>query len=351
MWNPSFCHVQKLGQFMYFNIVDKINQEIDNFDLSINGGEYQVHKNTISKKDCNKLIRKLWSRIFNVGASRHSLRLLKDKIDLHPANFLKCRSGDGLIDHVTVIDKAVNDTLNENGTLVFDHGQEYFVELQIIQEHLEALLGCKCWIQCYVTKSKDTAFGIHSDDHPFLIIQLNGRKRWLHDNSSTKGKARSLSEIIYEPGDIAFYPRGKPHNVYGTGDLSVHLTVAFDGFDGKLIEDIPLNQRLKKIIPRIGTSLPYSINEDLVDQYTSVRMAYSCLPPIITREDGFALVETKYNTVKLSKDFVTVIKWLRMRRSTSAQDIHENFGHEIDRCVGFIRFGLGNNLLISALGE
>ncbi len=350
MSSRFFVHAQESGPCMCYDVLYRLNREINSLELAIKGGEYQLCRQVIPEELCDKTTGNLWERIFNVGASRFSLRLLKNNQDLHPANFLNCRTGDGLIDHVTVWDRVVKSVLNDGGTLVFDHSNEHIVAFQIIQENIEPLLGCRCWIQCYVTKSLDSAFGMHGDDHPFLIVQLKGRKRWMHGNSSAPKPTDRCPEIIYGPGDMAFYPGGKLHDVHGMGELSIHLTVAFDSFDGRLFEDLSSKEKARKLVPRIGTSLPYSIAAESVDESTGVRLACSCLPPIVERGKSFALIQTQYNSIKLPYDFIDAIRWIKSRRKTSALDIADRFDLDLERCVNFVRFGLSNELFLVGLG-
>lgn len=336
---------------MFFEELDKLNQQISSLNLSIVGGDYQVRKSVVPENWCDALTMRIFDRLFNVGASRFSLRLVSEKRGLHPSTFINCRTGTGNIDHVSVRDRVVNDVLREGGTFVFDQSQEYFVELQIIQEHLEASLGCKCWIQCFVTKSQDSAFGMHGDDHPFMLLQLMGTKKWVHGDLSDSSVTANIPEIIYAPGDIAFYPRGELHNVSGTGDFSVHLAIVFDGFDGKLFNELTVDEKHRNLTPRIGTSLPYSVCDGLVSNETSVRLAYSHLPPIYEKHGSFALVETEYGRVKIPKQFVEVLEWIKLRRNSSSRDISEKFDIDAALCVTFLNYGLQNSLFVLGLGE
>lgn len=351
MSQPLLNHAPKLEPYTYHEALDTLNKEIELLDLTIDGGVYQSRQSVIPKASCRELTHRLLDRILHVGASRFSLRLLQNKKDLHPAAFLNCRTGDGLIDHVSVKDGVVSSVLNGGGTLVFDHSQEHFPEMQIIQEHLEALLGCKCWIQCYVTKSEDTAFGMHGDDHPFIIVQLNGTKRWLHGDPFNPHTTTDRAEVVYEPGDIAFYPRGELHNVHGTGELSVHLTVAFDGFDGTIFDNLSHAKQLDNLIPRLGTSLPYSILPESIQADTTFRLAYSCLPPLSDQEDGSVVIQSRHSEVRIPSDFVSVLHWIKTRRKTSCADISKQFGIELHRVIKFASFGMANHLLFTGLGE
>ncbi|MEL6242983.1 MAG: cupin domain-containing protein [Pseudomonadota bacterium] len=351
MSKPLLAHAPESEPFTYHEALDRLNEEINELSLEITGGTYQFRSAVIPQDACAALTSRLCDRILHVGASRFSLRLLRDKKDLHPASFLNCRTGDGLIDHVSVKDGVVSSVLNGGGTLVFDHSQEHFPELQIIQENLEALLGCRCWIQCYLTKSQDTAFGMHGDDHPFVIVQLAGTKRWLHGDASDPDTTADRAEMLYQPGDIAFYPRGERHNVHGTGELSVHLTVAFDGFGGVLFDELPHAAKLAALTPRLGTSLPYSVIAQSVRPESTVRLAYSCLPPLSDRGDGIVVLETEHSEIRIPEDFKDALNWIKTRRKTSSADIAARFDIDIERCVKFVDFGLQNHLFLTGLGE
>lgn len=351
MSQPLLAHAPESVPFTCHEALDTLNERINGLSLEIEGGKYQYLSAVIPQDACAALTSRLCARILHVGASRFSLRLLRDKKDLHPATFLDCRTGDGLIDHVSVKDGVVSSVLNQGGTLVFDHSQEHFPELQIIQENLEAQLGCRCWIQCYVTKSQDTAFGMHGDDHPFVIVQLAGTKRWLHGDPLKPDTTTDRAEMLYQPGDVAFYPRGEQHNVHGTGELSVHLTVAFDGFAGLLFNDLPHTAKLTALTQRLGTSLPYSIVAHSVKPDTAVRLAYSCLPPLSDRGDGFVVLETEYSKIRIPEEFEDALNWIKTRRKTSSIDIAARFDIDVKRCVKFLDFGLQNHLFLTGLGE
>ncbi|WP_133573072.1 hypothetical protein [Maritalea mobilis] len=112
-----------------------------------------------------------------------------------------------------------------------------------------------------------------------------------------------------------------------------------------------MEQQQANLTPRIGTSLPFSICPDLVNQDTAVRLAYSCLPPVVDSGEKLSAVETTYGTIKVPRDFAEVLMWMKLRRKTSSIEISEKFEIELERCVKFVRFGLQNSLFISGLGN
>lgn len=148
MSNLSFALASRSEPSTCYDAIDSLNGAIRSMALGIDGGDYQVVRSSLSAPDCETITRRLWSRFYSVGASRFSLQVISGRRDLHPASFLSCRTGDGLIDHVTVKDDVVVSALGNGGTLVFDHSQEYIPEVQVVQESLETQLGCPCWVQC-----------------------------------------------------------------------------------------------------------------------------------------------------------------------------------------------------------
>ena len=330
---------------MLHDCLDVINDQFKRLHPALEGGEYALTRSAICALDCNVLAEKLWRVMGSVGASRFSLRLLKHGKDMHPAAFLSCRVGDGLIDHVTVKEAVVRNVLGDGGTLVFNHVNERLAEMQIIQESLEAHLGCKCWLQCYITQSKTTAFAMHGDDHPFFVLQLQGYKKWIHDTCQSDP---AFAEVTYGPGDVAFYPKQKRHDVHGMGQLSMHLTVAFEGFGGKSFDDLPHAARESGATQRIGSGLPYSIRPDLVGNNTAVRLSTRCLPYMQSKEKR-VLIYIGNAVLRAPLDFAKVIEWMHPRRQTTSTDISTHFTIDTARALKFVRFGLSNGLLFSSL--
>lgn len=63
-------------------------------------------------------------------------------------------------------------------TLIYNHFQESSRIVQRIQESLEYQLDARVWIQAYLTTSDESAFGLHVDDHNFVVLQVVGPKAW-----------------------------------------------------------------------------------------------------------------------------------------------------------------------------
>jgi ribosomal protein L16 Arg81 hydroxylase len=93
--------------------------------------------------------------------------------------------------------------------------------------------------QCnvYVTPPETYGFGPHFDTHDVLILQLHNRKRWklypFEIELPLASQARPLEnfptspshEIVLEPGDVLYVPRGMVHDADTLDGTSVHITL------------------------------------------------------------------------------------------------------------------------------
>ena len=122
-------------------------------------------------------------------------------------------------------------------SLVIDRIDEQVPEIGAMNALLERHLRCPIWTNCYISFNRDSAFNVHWDDHNVLILQIHGRKRWMcygqpyrfpvrspaHPMPSVPGTAEW--EVVLEPGDVLYVPRGEVHKAEVVGAESVHLTV------------------------------------------------------------------------------------------------------------------------------
>jgi hypothetical protein len=103
---------------------------------------------------------------------------------------------------------------------------------------LEMALGCPVQANAYWTPSSAQGFDVHHDTHDVFVLQVAGRKRWrvyapvLELPLKTQRWSPALGdpgepvqELLLEPGDTLYLPRGWPHEA-ATGDgESLHLTI------------------------------------------------------------------------------------------------------------------------------
>ncbi|MDQ2709701.1 MAG: cupin domain-containing protein, partial [Actinomycetota bacterium] len=173
--------------------------------------------------DLRSVATEVWSDLARVGPLWSTVRIVHNGDDLHPSRFMQGHLSDGLVVHSTINSRAVADYLDQGATLIYNHLHETSRAVQRIQEILEYRLNAKMWIQAYVTKAGETAFGSHRDDHNFVVLQLHGAKLW-----ETEAEGGGLTRSRLRAGDGLFVRSGTEHAVSGVGELSLHLTIAFD---------------------------------------------------------------------------------------------------------------------------
>ena len=81
-------------------------------------------------------------------------------------------------------------------------------------------------VNAYASFNKDSALGVHRDDHDVVALHIHGRKRWFCHGRQKPGPATDEAawDAVLEPGDILYVPRGDYHRAEVSGAHSVHLT-------------------------------------------------------------------------------------------------------------------------------
>ena len=106
---------------------------------------------------------------------------------------------------------------------------------------MEDYFGMGAGCNVYWTPSKTQGFAPHYDDIEAFVIQVEGQKRWrvyppqaeaeLPRVSSSDFQESEIGQevldVVLQPGDILYFPRGWIHQAEGVGDVpSLHLTVS-----------------------------------------------------------------------------------------------------------------------------
>ncbi|WP_165842865.1 cupin domain-containing protein [Phenylobacterium deserti] len=164
------------------------------------------------------------------------LRLERAGADISKAAFKSRRTRRGAV--LQDLDPAaLNEALRDGATLIVDAANELNAPLQRICADLSAEFACACQANLYACWGTTQGFDIHWDDHDVFVLQVEGRKRWLLYGSTLEAPTRRggqfdqhrpeapLQEIILEPGDVLYLPRGYWHAAVGLGGPTMHLTV------------------------------------------------------------------------------------------------------------------------------
>ena len=124
------------------------------------------------------------------------------------------------------------------------HPQRYFDSLlqlvTALERHFSTPVGCNA----YWTPAGSQGFAPHSDDIDALVVQLEGRKRWRlyaprspdellprvsSPNFSARDFGAPLAEVVLEPGDVLYMPRGLVHEAFSLhcdAGHSLHITLS-----------------------------------------------------------------------------------------------------------------------------
>ncbi|CAH0377227.1 unnamed protein product [Pelagomonas calceolata] len=136
--------------------------------------------------------------------------------------------------------------LDQGATIRLRQPQDRLTKVQALCRALEGEFGSTIGANAYLT-AKDGAqgFAAHWDDVDVFILQLEGRKRWRvgacaddvyklprvssedFDEEALRRLCPHLSEIVLEPGDVLYLPRGFIHSAVTEGlENSLHLTLS-----------------------------------------------------------------------------------------------------------------------------
>lgn len=105
---------------------------------------------------------------------------------------------------------------------------------------LEQEIGIKIRTSLYITPPETQGYGIHTDRHDVLALQINGAKLWKVKMSdellpsvyktpiNVDWEEDNEVEIIkVNSGDFFYCPRGLAHDVYTESESSTHFTIGF----------------------------------------------------------------------------------------------------------------------------
>jgi ribosomal protein L16 Arg81 hydroxylase len=133
--------------------------------------------------------------------------------------------------------RDVTDHLRRGATLSFDALDEVHTPLRRLAESFEAFFRAGTTINLYAGWRALHGLDLHRDDHEIFILHVDGRKRWLLYGSSVDGidrgelsrtsvpPAGALADLVLEPGDLLYIPRGCYHVAVPMNEPALHLTL------------------------------------------------------------------------------------------------------------------------------
>lgn len=125
-------------------------------------------------------------------------------------------------------------------SLVFHQVDKRLPAVWRFARELESELKCTVSCNLYLTPPHGHAFTTHYDTHDVFILQIRGTKVWriggverecplpFQDRSMSPKQSERHHQLMLEPGDVLYIPRGVLHDAKTEGTLSCHVTVGIE---------------------------------------------------------------------------------------------------------------------------
>ena len=174
------------------------------------------------------------------------IRLVKDGTVIDAARYTRS-GGVGATIADQVVDDRVLELFADGHTVVLQALHRLWSPLIDFGGDLTSELGHPVQINAYITPSASQGFAAHYDIHDVFVLQISGHKRWrIHEPVhvdplrtqpwtdhrqavSARASERPSVEVVLEPGDALYLPRGYVHAAEALGDVCCHLTVGVQG--------------------------------------------------------------------------------------------------------------------------
>ena len=135
----------------------------------------------------------------------------------------------------------LNDWLGKGASLVLNDIDVLTPDLAGVARVLEDALDTKVQANLYCSWKAHKAFKSHMDTHDVFAVHVEGRKRWLvyegraetpinhpafkslSQEAIEKAKGKVLMDIVLEPGDLLYIPRGQYHDALAESGGTVHI--------------------------------------------------------------------------------------------------------------------------------
>ncbi|MGR6319254.1 cupin domain-containing protein [Micromonospora soli] len=203
------------------------------------------------------------------------LRVAKDG-QLVPAARYTGGGGAGAEIGDQVLDEKVLQLYADGATLVLQGLHRTWPALVDFARDLGAALGQPLQVNAYLTPAGSQGFATHYDTHDVFVLQVDGRKHWrIHppvlpdplakqpwggraDEVSATAEGRPALDVVLEPGDALYLPRGWLHSAQAQESSSLHLTVGIRALTRyALVEEL---LALAAEDPRLRAGLPFGVD-------------------------------------------------------------------------------------------
>ncbi len=222
------------------------------------------------------------------------LRVAKDG-QLVPAARFTGGGGAGAEIGDQVLDEKILALYADGATLVLQGLHRIWPALVDFTRDLSLAVGQPLQVNAYLTPPGNQGFATHYDTHDVFVLQVDGRKHWrIHppvlpdplERQPWGGRADEVCataqdapalDVVLEPGDALYLPRGWLHSAQAQQDSSLHLTVGIRALTRyALVEELLAlaaeDRRLRATLP-FGTDLgdPDAIEPELTETVEALR--------------------------------------------------------------------------------
>ncbi|MCO1656289.1 cupin-like domain-containing protein [Pseudonocardia sp. S2-4] len=176
-----------------------------------------------------------------------------------------------------VRDDRVAAMFGEGTTVVLQALHRTWPAVADFARELGGELGHPVQANAYVTPASSKGFSAHYDVHDVFVLQVAGRKHWTvhapvhadplrsqpwNDHAAAVAARAADDEpaldVVLEPGDALYLPRGWLHSATALGGVSAHLTVGVH-----VVTRYALVEALTALVaddPRLRASLPLGVD-------------------------------------------------------------------------------------------
>ncbi|GIJ81013.1 Cupin superfamily protein [Micromonospora phaseoli] len=194
-----------------------------------------------------------------------------------------------------VLDEKVLQLYADGATLVLQGLHRNWPAVIDFTGDLSAAVGQPMQVNAYLTPPGSQGFATHYDTHDVFVLQVDGRKHWrIHppvlpdplerqpwggraDEVAATAQGPAALDVVLEPGDALYLPRGWLHSAQAQESSSLHLTVGIRALTRyALVEELLAlaaeDQRLRATLP-FGTDLadPDAIEPELTETVEALR--------------------------------------------------------------------------------
>ena len=169
---------------------------------------------------------------------------------------------------VARVDRVLEE-FEAGATIVLQALHHFWLPLARYCRDLEGTLGHPAQANAYYTPRGSQGLPVHHDTHEVISLQVSGEKRWLvyqpvlelplkHQRycKDLGGPGEAVLDVVLQPGDTLYLPRGWLHQALTSDSDSLHITIG--------INVVPWIEAVRKALDLCESELEFrrSIDEE-----------------------------------------------------------------------------------------